>query len=135
MSKTVQSVKNSLKFKAQPKAGILSVRVGVKKYPVPVEARILSNGDFIFLSFPACSELFKVDGKNLVSMPAGSDATEAYNALNPTRKGRGRRKSAGVTLPPDLEQALRGIPPGYKLGYDADGNVRLVRKRSRREKK
>jgi len=133
MKKTVQSVKNSLKFKAQPKAGILSVRVGVKKYPVPVEARILSNGEYIFLSFPACSELFKVDNRQLSAMPADADATEAYAALNPGKR-RGRRRGQ-VNLPPELEQALKNIPQGYKLGYDAEGNVRLVRKRTRRDKK
>lgn len=55
MSKTVQSVKNSLKFKAQVKSGLLSVRVGVKKYVVPVGVRMIANGDYMFLSFPATS--------------------------------------------------------------------------------
>jgi hypothetical protein len=130
MKKNVKSVKNSLKFKAQPKSGVLSVRVGVKKYTVPVDARILTNGDYIFLSFPACSELFRIEKKELHAMGPEEDATDAYNSLNPGRK-RGRRKTPSVTLPSELAEALRNIPPGYKLGYDLDGTPRLVRRRNR----
>src|SRR5687767_2441397 len=128
MAKTVKSVKNSLKFKAQPKPGILSVRVGVKKYAVPVEARIISSGNYIFLSFPASSELYQVQNKELSAMDANADAGEAYTALNPGKR-RGRKRSAAASLPPELAEALKGIPPGYKLGYGADGTPRLVKKR------
>ena len=77
MARSVQNVKNSLKFKAQPKSGILSVKVGVKKFVVPVEARMLSGDGYMFLSFPAVSELFKVEGKTLTSMDSKADASEA----------------------------------------------------------
>lgn len=133
MAKTVQSVKNSLKFKAQPKAGVLSVKVGVKKYAVPVEARILSSGNHIFLSFPASSELYEVKNKELSPMASDADASEAYQALNPGKK-RTRRRREQVAMPPELENALRNIPAGYKLGYGTDGNIRLVRKRTRSKK-
>lgn len=130
MKKNVKSVKNSLKFKAQPKAGALSVRIGVKKYTVPVDARILSNGNYIFLSFPAVSELFQIENKELKAMSADADATEAYNALNPGRR-RGRRKNQAMAMPSELEEALKSLPSGYKIGYDTDGRPRLVRKRNR----
>jgi hypothetical protein len=130
MAKTVKSVKNSLKFKAQPKPGILSVRVGVKKYAVPVEARIISSGNYIFLSFPASSELYQVQSKELSAMDANADAGEAYTALNPGKR-RGRKRSAAASLPPELAEALKGIPAGYKLGYGTDGVPRLVKKRKR----
>jgi len=130
MRKNVKSVKNSLKFKAQPKSGLLSVKVGVKKYTVPVDARILSDDRYIFLSFPACSELFEVRGKELGAMSPEADATDAYAALNPTRR-RGRRRSAPPSLPNDVAEALKNIPMGYKIGYDNDGSPRLVRRRNR----
>jgi hypothetical protein len=134
MKKTVQSVKNSLKFKAQPKAGILSVKIGVKKYSVPVEARMLSNGTFVFLSFSASSELYKVENKQMVAMPSDHDATDALVALTPAKR-RTRRSRSGVSLPSDLAEALKGVPAGYKLGYGPDGSPRLVRTRTRRRSK
>ena len=86
MSKTVQNVKNSLKFKAQVKVKAISVRIGVRKYVVPIEARMLSGTEYLFLSFPACSELFRVRGKELAAMGAAEDAANAYAALNPQKR-------------------------------------------------
>lgn len=133
MAKTVKSVKNSLKFKANVKEGILSVRVGVKKYALPIQARILSDGEYMFLSFTASSELYRIEGKKLSAMPNDADATAAYAALNPGRgRRRGRRRSM-PSLPPALAEALRNIPAGYRLGFDADGSPRLVKRRQRRK--
>jgi hypothetical protein len=136
MSKTVQNVKNSLKFKANPKGGVLSVRVGVKKFVVPVDARLLSDGKYLFLSFPAVSELYMVEGKSLSAMAGGADASEAHAALTPAAaKKRGRRRSAPVEVPPALAAALKAIPAGFKLGISADGTPRLVKTRKRRASK
>jgi hypothetical protein len=132
-AKSVQSVKNSLKFKAQEKEGVLSVRVGVKKFNVPVKARMLSSGEFLFLSFPASSELYRVDKKSLGAMNKEEDASKAYESLNPGRKAR-RRRTAGAELTDALTEALKGIPEGYKLGYAADGSPKLVRTRKRGKK-
>jgi hypothetical protein len=130
MKKNVRSVKNSLKFKAQPRSGALSVRIGVKKFTVPLDVRILTDGKYIFLSFPACSELFEIHNKELHAMPPDADATDAYAALNPVKK-RGRKKSPAVSLPAELSDILKNLPTGYKIGYDADGAPRLVKKRNR----
>ena len=132
MGRSVKNVKNSLKFKAQVKEGILSVRVGVKKFVVPVSARILSNGDFMFLSFAASSELYKVKDKKLTAMGANDDATGAYAQLNPARKR--RRRGSAVEMPSALADALRKVPSGFRLGYDASGQPRLVKTRVRRRK-
>lgn len=129
-NRSVQSVKNSLKFKAQPKSGILSVKVGVKKYQVPVEARMISGDGYMFLSFPACSELFRVDAKNLSAMDSNEDAAEAFEKLNPGRR-RGRKRSSGVEMPTELMEALKNLPAGFKLGYGADGTPKLVKSRKR----
>ncbi len=131
--KNVKSVKNSLKFKANVKEGILSVRVGVRKYKLPGSARILSNGDYLFLSFPASSELFRVRNKQLSPMKAEDDATDAYQQLNPGRRRR-KRVSRSATVPATVMAALKNIPSGYRLGYDVSGQPRLVRKRQRRSK-
>jgi len=131
--KSVQSVKNSLKFKAQEKDGVLSVRVGVKKYSVPLKARMLSSGDYLFLSFPASSELYKVEKKALVTMDKNDDASSAYDSLNPGRKAR-RRRSTGAEVSDELAAALKAIPEGYKLGYGMDGSPKLVRTRRRGKK-
>jgi hypothetical protein len=129
-NRTVQSVKNSLKFKAQPKMGILSVKVGVKKYQVPVEARMISGDGFMFLSFPASSELYRIDNKTLEAMPSEADAAEAFEKLNPGRR-RGRRRGSNVEMPPALVEALKNLPAGFKLGYTADGSPKLVKARKR----
>jgi len=130
MSKTVQNVKNSLKFKAQEKEGILSIKVGVRKFALPVKSRILNNGDYLFLSFPASSELYKVDAHQLHPLAKDEDAGDAFNVLNPGRRSR-RRRSGDLVLPPDLAEALKGLPPGTKLGYGPDGSPKLVRSRNR----
>ncbi|MBC8064718.1 MAG: hypothetical protein H7Y17_07800 [Chlorobia bacterium] len=132
--RTVQSVKNSLKFKAAPKAGILSIKIGVKKYSVPLEARMLSNGEYLFLSFPASSELYKVANKELSALDSKSDATDALAALTPKRR-RGRRKREAVEMPAELAAALSNLPSGFKLGYSADGSPKLVKTRTRKSKK
>lgn len=135
MSKTVKSVKNSLKFKASPKDGLLTVRVGVKKYVLPVSARMICDGGYMFLSFSATSELYKIDDKKLKAMAPADDATDAYAKLNPSKR-RGRRKAtAQAALPTDLEAALKKLPAGFKLGFDAKGEPRLVKTRKRRAKK
>ncbi|AIE87713.1 hypothetical protein OP10G_4345 [Fimbriimonas ginsengisoli Gsoil 348] len=128
--KTVQNVKNSLKFKAQEKEGVLTIRVGVRKYAVPVKARMLSGQDYLFLSFPASSELYKVSAKELAPLDKETDAADAYEALNPGKR-RGRRRGGGVEMPTELAEALKNLPAGYKLGYTVDGAPKLVRTRRR----
>ena len=134
-NRSVQTVKNSLKFKAHPKAGILSVKVGVKKYQLPVEARMISGEGYMFLSFPACSELYKIESKSLKAMAPNEDASEAFENLNPSRR-RGRRRGPSVEMPAELMEALKNLPSGFKLGYSNDGSPKLVktRKRARRRK-
>ncbi len=134
MQKTVQNVKNSLKFKANERDGILSVRVGVKKYQIPVTARMLSNSDYLFLSFTASSEMYRIEGKQLIALDKNDDATAAFEALNPGKRRGGRRRSGGNEMSSELAEALRGIPAGYRLGYGTDGTPKLVKMRTRRGK-
>ena len=129
-NRSVQSVKNSLKFKAHPKSGILSVKVGVKKYQIPLEARMISGEGYMFLSFPACSELYKIENKNLKAMAPAEDAGQAFEKLNPGRR-QSRRRASNVEMPNALVEALKNLPSGFKLGYSTDGTPKLVRTRKR----
>ncbi|MCW5942922.1 MAG: hypothetical protein KIS66_11865 [Fimbriimonadaceae bacterium] len=133
-TKNVKSVKNSLKFKAVPREGALTVRVGVKKFVLPLEARILSGDGYLFLSFSALSELFRVSERGLTAMAQDADATEAYEKLNPGRRRSRRKGAAPAELPEDLAKALSAIPEGFRLGFDANGAPRLVKTRNRRKK-
>lgn len=133
--KNIKSVKNSLKFKADPKKGLLTVRIGVKKLVVPVEARMLGGDGFLFLSFNSSSEIYKVDGKELVPLDGQADGTEAYAALNPSKRrkrGRGKGRSS-VEMPTDLAQMLSKLPSGHKL-VAGPGGYRLVKTRVRTKK-
>ena len=131
--KTVQNVKNSLKFKAQEKEGVLSVRVGVKKFNVPIKARMISGDNYLFLSFPASSEMYRIQDNELNALDREADASEAYEALNPGKR-RGRRRSSAAELPDTLAEALKALPAGFKLGYTADGSPKLIRTRQRTKK-
>jgi hypothetical protein len=91
---------------------------------------MLSNGEYVFLSFPASSVLYRVENRQLETMSGEVDATEAFNALNP-KKRRGRRRASAVSMPPALAEALKSLPSGYKLGYGPDGAPKLVRTRKR----
>lgn len=134
MSKTVQKVKNSLKFKATEKSGLLTVRYGVKKFTLPVKARMISDGKYMFLSFGSSSELYQIEDEGLKAMGRDVDATKAYDALNTTKK-RGRpRKTAEAAITPELEKALKAIPTGHRLVYNADGSIKLVKTRTRKKK-
>lgn len=135
MEKNVQKVKNSLKFKADEREGLLTIRFGVKKLVVPHKVRMISDGKYMFLSFTASSELYKIEGKQMKAMAKTDDASEAYNNLNPTRKGkRGRKGRASVAMSPELEAALSSIPAGFRLGYGPDGSIKLVKTRVRTKK-
>jgi hypothetical protein len=133
--KTTQNVKNSLKFRAKPKSGLLSVRVGVKKYTLPVDVRLIAGGDYMFVSFGQVSEIYKLDSGKLVAMDSEANAEDAYNALSPMAKKRGTRRRSSQEMPEELAAALSMIPPGYKLGYDSTGKARLVKLRTRKSKK
>jgi hypothetical protein len=128
--KTIQNVKNSLKFKAQEKEGVLTVKVGVRKYCVPVKARMLSGDHFLFLSFPASSELYEMTDNSLLILDNDDQAEGAYEALNPA-KPRQKGKAGTVEMPSELADALKKIPAGVKVGYNEDGSPKLVRTRRR----
>jgi len=134
MAKTVEKTKSSLKLRTQARTGALTLRLGVKKYVLPFEVRLLTSSDYVFVHIPPSAEIMKVTkgGLEVVSdVPAAEEAAKSF------RRGRKRtsgRSSSPVELPSDVAAALNKIPAGYKIGYSADGSVKLVRTRKRRKK-
>lgn len=129
---TVQTVKNSLKYAAAEKDRVLTVRLGVKKLVLPVKARVLASGDFLFLSFPASTEIYKIEGKEL-ALVDDEGAIEAREALKTTKKRGGRRSKKDVEMTDEMQKLLAAIPAGYRLGYDRNGAPKLVKTRTRRK--
>lgn len=134
MSKTVQSVKNSLKFKVSPKSGALYVKIGATKCELPVQVRVHSAGGFVFLSYTASSDLYKMEGKNLVALGESEDATAAFEALNAVAGKKRGRKRTRPELPTELAELLKSLPSGTKIGYSADGTPKLIKTRPRGKK-
>ncbi|MBX3097556.1 MAG: hypothetical protein KF812_11890 [Fimbriimonadaceae bacterium] len=135
VAKSVEQIKSSLKLRTEPKANSLTLRIGVKKYVLPFEARMIQNDDMLFVHIPPAAEIFKIAGGKLNVVDSVDGATAAAKAL---RRPRGpKRKSAqkSVEMSGEVAKALAAIPAGYKIGYDAKGNARLVRMRTRRKKK
>jgi len=132
--RTVQYVKNSLKFKANEGEDVVSIQLGRKKFVVPVKVRFLSSEGYLFLSFPASANLFQVTEDGLAPVTTDEAAQEAFEKLR-SRKSRGSTKAAEtVVMPSELATALAAIPPGFKLGYGPDGTPRLVKTRTRSKK-
>ena len=91
---------------------------------------MISGDGYLFLSFPAVSELYRVSGKTLTAMSPNDNATEAYEKLNPGKRAR-RRRSGSVEMPQQLAEALKNLPAGYRLGYTPEGTPKLIRTRKR----
>ena len=134
-SKTIQNVKNSLKYSAQEKSGALTVRLGVKKFVLPLSARLIAGDGYLFLSFPASSEIYAVEGKTLTPVEDDAKAEEVRAALTVEKKARGRRKRKGAELDPNLAEMLAKLPAGQRIGYNADGSPKIVKSRPRKAKK
>jgi len=129
--KTVKSVKNSLKFKAEDKEGMLSIKIGLKRYTLPVNARLISGEGYLYLSFPASSELYRVGENDLQIMASDADAADANTALAGSKS---RAPREGRPLPDSLAEALKSIPAGHKIVANEDGSHRLVKTRTRKLK-
>lgn len=129
---TVQTVKNSLKYAAAERDRVLTVRLGVKKLVLPVKARVIASGDYLFLSFPASTEIYKIEGKELASVD-DAGAVEARDALRATKKRGGGRRKKSTEMTDEMQKLLAAIPTGHRLGYDREGNAKLVKTRPRRK--
>ena len=134
MARSLDKIKFGLKLRTNSTTGALSLKMGVRKMTLPFEARLIKSDEYVFVHIPPSAEIFKIDGKALRMVTESKEAEEAVVSFRKARK-RGKRASAkDVEMPSELETALKKIPDGFKLGYDESGNVRLVKKRTRRKK-
>ncbi len=123
-----------MKLRTERKENLLTFRIGVKKYVLPVEARTLKSDDYLFLHIPPSAEIYKIERDGLKVVTKATEAEEAVKTFRKKRK-KSTRTVKKVEMPDELASALKNIPAGYKLGYDAKGKVKLVKKRVRRKSK
>lgn len=132
MARSLEKIKSGLKLRTNAKEGALSLKLGVRKAQLPFETRLVQSDEYIFVHVPPSAEIFRIDGKRLIQVETVEEAEKAMTSFKKSRKKGGRTKK-NVTMPSDLEQALAKIPDGFRLGYDANGEPRLVRTRQRRK--
>ncbi len=130
MARSVEKIIFGFKLRTQPTKNALTLRVGNKKYVLPFEARIILSDEYIFVHVPPAADIMKISGKGLEVVTKSEDAEKAALSFRRARKA---RKARRVELPEVVKDALKKIPAGYKLGYDADGKMKLVKSRSRRK--
>lgn len=126
-----QSAKNSLKFKAKFKDGLVSVRVGNRKFVVPVQSRTLANEEYAYISFHAISELFKVVDGKLIQISDHAEAGVAHKSLIKSTKKKAAPAKRDVEMTPEILDLLKKIPSGHRLVSNPKGGYRLIRTRKR----
>lgn len=133
--KNVGKLVRRLKSLISAKDGSIMVRNGAKKYALPVEAKVVFSQHYAFVTLPGLAGLYRVEGRQLRPMGAEEDASEAYMELgnegSRIRRGRGR---SAPEVPDAIKEALKLVPKGYRLAFDADGTPRLVKMRRRRKR-
>ncbi len=130
MARSVEKIIFGFKLRTQPTKNALTLRVGNKKYVLPFEARVIQSDEYIFVHVPPAADIMRINGKGLEVVTKSEDAEKAALSFRSARKA---RKARRVELPDVVKDALKKIPTGYKLGYDADGNMKLVKARTRRK--
>lgn len=130
MGKTVADIAKSLKLKAEPKDDLITLRLGVRKHTLPFEVRFLQSDEYVFVHIPPTAAIFRKEDEGLIAVEDDAEAAKAASSFRQSRK-RSSRKAQDVSMPEELQAALKKIPSGYKLAYDADGTPRLVKRRKR----
>ncbi|MCH7903322.1 MAG: hypothetical protein IH944_02005 [Armatimonadetes bacterium] len=132
MARSLEKIKFGLKLRTTKKDNVLTLRMGTRKMVIPVEARLISSDEYVFLHIPPTAELMKISKSGLEVITKGPDAEVAVKTF---RRRRRARNVKPVQMPSALADALRKMPGGYKLGYGEDGKPRLVKRRKRRATK
>lgn len=136
MAKSLEQIKAALKLRAEGKSKQLTLRLGVKKYVLPFDVRLIQRDNHIFVHIPPSAEIFEIENDGLKMITDAGEAEAAAKVLRRSRKRKatgGSAKAAPVEVPAKLAAALAEIPAGYKLGLDRQGNPRLVKTRKRRK--
>lgn len=135
--KSVQNLRNSLKYKADVVTDSLAVMVdGQPRILLGAEARVLIGKRFAYVSAPAFSHIVELSEGALQPLPDDHPAYEIASELLPMIEKpslqRSRRK--GADLPEELKDILKSqIPHGYRIAVDPTGEIRLVRTRNRQK--
>ena len=132
MARSLEKIKFGLKLRTTKKDNVLTLRMGTRKMVIPVEARLISSDEYVFLHIPPAAQLMKITKSGLQLITTGPDAEVAVKTF---RRRRRSKSSKPVAMPSALADALRKVPGGYRLGYGEDGKPRLVKKRKRRATK
>jgi len=134
MAKSLEQVKSALKLRTQAKDGALTLRMGVRKYVLPFETRLIASDEYVFVHIPPSAEILKVTDNGLEIVEDLATADIAVNSFKKAKKRSSARPGKSVDFPDELLSALKGIPAGYKIGYDAIGTPKLIRTRKRGKK-
>ncbi|MCW5937854.1 MAG: hypothetical protein KIT11_11185 [Fimbriimonadaceae bacterium] len=132
MAKSLEKTKSALKLRTEAKSGVLTLRIGVKKHVLPFEVRMLNSDEYIFVHIPPSAEIMKLTGDGLQVVTSDNEAEAAAKSFRKSRRRGGGRGSRSAAVPENVQQILEQIPAGYKIGYNADGSVKLVKSRRRR---
>ena len=65
MARSVEKIIFGLKLRTESKENVLSLRIGVKKYALPFEARLIKSNEYIFVHVPPSAELMKITRSGL----------------------------------------------------------------------
>ena len=117
----------------------ISVRIGGKRYNLPVEAHVLTTDDekglFTFISLPATNAILGVtsDGHEVIKEGEKGAAMGALRTTIARAKKANEPKGADTpALGDDVLKALKAaVPAGYRLVYE-NGEPKLQRLRQKR---
>ncbi|HXH60648.1 MAG TPA: hypothetical protein VNI20_04755 [Fimbriimonadaceae bacterium] len=134
MARSIEKIKFGLKLRTDRKENALTVKIGTKKYALPYEVRTITSDDYVFVHVPPAAEILKIGSKGLEPVTKSDEAEKAVQSFRKARRSR-RRARRSKDLPEDVKNILKAkIPAGHKIGYDAEGNLKLVKTRKRRAK-
>lgn len=135
--KSVQNLRNSLKFKAEVATDSVAVMVdGQPHILLGAEARVLVGKHFAYVSAPAFSHIVELRDGALQPLPDDYPAEDIESELLPLveKPRQARTRAQGADLPEELKDILKSqIPEGYRIAVDANGQIRLVKTRNRRK--
>lgn len=135
--KSVQNLRNSLKFKAEVATDSVAVMVdGQPHILLGAEARVLVGKHFAYVSAPAFSHIVELREGALQPLPDDFPAEDIESELLPfvEKPRHARARAQGADLPEELKDILKSqIPDGYRIAMDDDGQIRLVKTRNRRK--